>query len=108
MPELYSHNYIPDVEPAPYGSSFTKEQEEERQAEEEVEGITLEENFNFEVDLSEEVIRKKGLETKNFAISHKKNNAHLTGSRESYNRGTNGFCIKARGIFHRGHRRILD
>ena len=52
---------MPDSEP--YGSSFT----EERQAEEE--GITLEENFNFEinpsnqVDLSEKVIRKKGLET---------------------------------------------
>ena len=106
MPELYSHNYIPDVEPAPYGSSFTEEQEEERQVEEEVE-----ENVNFEVDISEEVIRKKKalkVETKSFAISHKKNNAHLTGSRESYNRGTNGFCNKARGIFHRGHRRILD
>ena len=108
MPKLYSHNFIADAELAPHGSSFIEEQEEERQAEEEVEGITLEENFNFEVDLSEEVIRKKGLETQNFAISHKKNNAHLTGSPESYNRGTNGFCIKARGIFHQGHRRILD
>ena len=83
MPEHDAHNYIPDSEPAPYGSSFTEEQEE-RQAEEE--GITLEENVNFEtnsnnqMDLSEEVIRKKGLETLSFAINHKKNNAHLTGS----------------------------
>ena len=68
MPKLYSHNFIADAELAPHGSSFIEEQEEERQAEEEVEGITLEEDVNFEtnpsnqVDLSEEVIRKKGLE----------------------------------------------
>ena len=28
MPELYTHNYIPDTKPAPYESSFREEQEE--------------------------------------------------------------------------------
>ena len=41
LPELYTHNYIPDTKLAPYGSSwssFTEEQEEEREDEEEESG----------------------------------------------------------------------
>ena len=66
---LYSHNYIPDMEPAPYGSSFTEQQVEECQEEEEER--TMVENVNFEaspsnqVNLSMQVIRNKnGFEIK--------------------------------------------
>ena len=34
---MYTHIYIPDAEPAPYGSSFEEEQEEEREDKEEEE-----------------------------------------------------------------------
>ena len=72
LPELYSHNYVPDAEPAPYGSSCTEEQEEECQEGEcqegecqEEEGRTQEENVHFEanpchhVNLFVQVIRKQ-------------------------------------------------
>ena len=57
LPKLYSHNYIPNVEPAPYESSFTEQQEEEAR--------TMEANVNFEatpsnqLNVSEQVIRNE-------------------------------------------------
>ena len=61
LPELYSHNYIPYAEPAPYGSSFLEEQEEEREDEEEE--LAPEKNVNVkarnscQVDFSRQVMR---------------------------------------------------
>ena len=39
--KIYSHIYIRDAEPAPYGSSFTEEQEEERENEEETGNVQV-------------------------------------------------------------------
>ena len=41
MPELYSHKFIPDGDPAPFSSSFVEEEEEEEDEEELREGPAL-------------------------------------------------------------------
>ena len=61
LPELYSHNYVPNTEPAPYASSFTEEcvVVEDVEEEEEEEVVLIESLTNHTGSGSARVERNK-------------------------------------------------